>query len=41
VTARAEALDLEPHADDAVGPEVGRLLLHALHRELARVVERL
>ena len=32
---------VEAHGDDAVGPELVGLGLHALHRELARLVERL
>ena len=35
------AADVEPDADDAVGAELVGLLLHARHRELARVVHRL
>ena len=33
-------IDLEAHADDSVGPQGIRLFFEALHRELARMVER-
>ena len=35
------APDLQAHADDPVGAELLGLLLHARHRELARLVHRL
>ena len=41
VAAPAMALLLQVDADDALGGDLLRLGLHALHRELARVVERL
>ena len=41
VRAPRVAVDVEAHADDAVGAELVGLLLHARHRELARAVQRL
>ena len=41
VRAPVVAADRQAHADDAVGAELVRLLLHARHRQLAGVVHRL
>src|SRR5438270_140639 len=35
------AADVEPHADDAVCPELVCLLFHPSHRQLARLIHRL
>src|SRR5581483_2435308 len=41
ITAPLVPADVEPYADDPIGAELVRLLLHARHRQLARVVHRL